>query len=148
MINLDVPIEVLMGFRDLIASFRDPMEELLSLMLQESLSRRSRLLKELKLELKAFKPSQESVLEGFKAAVRILKLLTELMDINPVMDRRLASIPKSHGHHVNEQLWHLYTLVINDVTQQNKLFARASAVTKIPIDERAKALVAKYLGKR
>jgi hypothetical protein len=147
MINLNVPIEVLMGFRDLLASFEEPMEELLQLMLQESLSRRSRLIKELKLELKAFKPTQDSVLEGFRAAVRLLKLLTELMDINPVMDRRLASIPKSHGHHINEQLWHLYTMVINDVTQQNKLFERAASVTKIPVDARVKTLLLKYLGK-
>lgn len=118
--SIDVPIETLMGFRDLVHSVRDPLEELISWILQEKVSAKQRLAKELKQALKAFKPDLSNPISGLKDAIHLLELLTELLDIDPTLDRAEIVIPRRFGTDKSQHLWNLFTAIINDFNSMVK----------------------------
>jgi len=118
--SIDVPPEVLMGFRDLVHSAKDPLEELISWIIQEKVSAKTRLAKELVAALKAFKPTLEDPINGFKDAIKLLELLVELMDIDPNLDRQGIVIPRRFGHDKSEHLWMLFTHIIGEFNKMLK----------------------------
>jgi len=112
--SIEVPPEVLMGFRDLIHSVRGPLEELIDWIIRSKVNAKTRLAKELALALKAFRPELDSPVEGFRDAIKLLELLVELTDIDPSLDRESIVIPRRFGHDKSEHLWMLFTRIIGD----------------------------------
>lgn len=111
--SIEVPSETLMGFRDLVHSVRDPLEELITWIIQGKVSGKTKLIKELRLALKAFNPSLLDIRAGYIDAMNLLKLLAELMDIDPSLDRVEISVPRRFATDKSQHLWMLLTSIIN-----------------------------------
>lgn len=111
--SIDVPLETLMGFRDLVHSVQDPLEELITWIIQGKVSGKTELMKELKQALKAFNPSLLDIASGFKEALHLLELLAELLDIDPSLDRVEINIPRRVASDKSQHLWMLFTSIIN-----------------------------------
>jgi len=119
--SIDVPPEVLMGFRDLIHSVKGPLEELIDWIIRSKVHAKTGLAKELALALKAFNPQLDQPVEGFRDAIKLLELLVELSDIDPSLDREPIIIPRRFGHDKSEHLWMLFTHIIGDFNRLLKL---------------------------
>jgi hypothetical protein len=137
-----VPVEVSMGYRDLIEETRSVIGGVLQLLIENSYSQKSDKLNELKLLVKAFKPNAD-INKSFFDVLAILKALNEVLDLDPVIKRSEINIPYGLASSSSLGLWKLFTNVLLDVLHSQKWSGTAKV---LPLDQRVKILANKFRG--
>jgi hypothetical protein len=139
-----VPVEVSMGYRDLIEETRSVIGGVLKLLLENSYSQKSDKLKALTLLVKAFKPNAD-INKSFFEVLDILKALNEVLDLDPVLKRSELKIPHGLASSSSLALWKLFTNVLLDVMHSHK-WSGADSKRVLPLDQRCKILANKFRG--